>query len=44
MKEILKAVAGLVLLVPIGIAVLMAYSGMIIARAAVGVMGIWEDM
>lgn len=44
MKEFIKAVAGLVLLVPIGIAVLMAYSGMIIARAAVGVMGIWEDM
>jgi len=42
MKETLKAITALLLLLPMGLAILLAYCGAIIARCAMQILGVWE--
>jgi len=42
MKETLKAITALLLLLPMGLAILLAYCGAIIARFVMQILGVWE--
>ena len=44
MKELLKYITALLLLLPMGVAVLLAYGGALIARLVMQIMGVWEDI
>lgn len=42
LKETLKAIMAMLLLIPMGLAILLAYCGAIIARCAMQILGVWE--
>jgi len=44
MKETLKAIAALLLLLPMCVATLLAYVGALIASLVMQIMGVWEDI
>ena len=42
MKETMKAIMALLLLLPMGLALLLAYCGAMIARFVMQIIGVWE--
>ena len=42
MKELLKYITALLLILPMGLALLLAYCGAMIARFVMQILGVWE--